>query len=207
MGISKIQCIIQTYDKPATRELQQWLAWTGIEWRYSEGSYEIDVGKNRVIKQFLEYDITTGKEYLLMIANDMIPVQSTINIITDPRDLIYCQSMGNNGRLDHNGDKNFSAACWRASAKVLRSFGPPWFRMGHSGDITEQTYCDCLYFKDRAQEQGYDGYQVGIIGHEQRCILLPHHEDSKKWEMIWSNGWPAKEIFESVKNKLGENNG
>jgi len=197
----KIQCVIQTYNQPATKELQQWIAWTKVDWRYSEGGYEIDVAKNRSVMKFLAEDVPRGKEYLLMIANDMVPMPTTFNILTEPGDLIYCQSMGNEGRLDHHGDKNFSAACWRGHAKVLQSFGPPWFRMGHTGDRTSQTYCDCGYFKDRAQEQGYDGRQVGIIGHEQRCILTPHGEDIQKWSMIWPSGWPLGDVFASTQPK------
>lgn len=199
--LDKIQCVIQTYNAPATKELQLWLAWTGIDWKYSEGNYEIDVGKNRVVEQFLRDDVSRGKEYLLMIANDMIPLESTVNILTAPGDLVYCQSMGNEGRLDHHGDKQFSAACWRAHKSILSSFGPPWFRMGHTGDRTAQTYCDCAYFKDRAQEKGYDGRQVGVIGHEQRCILIPHTEKGK-WAMLWTSAWPKTAILESIKTNL-----
>ena len=167
-----------------------------LDWRYSEGGYEIDVAKNRTVKQFLDMDVPQGKEHLLMIANDMVPMPTTVRMVTDPGDLIFCQSMGNEGRLNHVGDKNFSAACWRGHAKVLQSFGPPWFRMGHTGDILDQTYCDCSFFKDRAQEQGFDARQVGIIGHEQRCILVPDQSaPTEKWVMFWPSQWPAQETL------------
>ena len=103
--------------------------------------------------------------------------------------------MGNEGRLDHYGDKQVSGACFRAHKDVLQSFGPPWFRMGHTGDRTAQTYCDCSYFKDRCQEQGFDGREVGKIGHEQRIILLPHHEEPyKRWEVLWPSHWNEREM-------------
>ena len=189
MDISKIQVVIITYNAPATKELQLWLSWNKLDWYYSSGSYEIDVAKNKIVKQFLDVDVPKGKEYLLAIANDMVPMPTTVNILTDDRPLVYCQSMGNEGRLDHHGNRNFSSACWRAHVGVLKAMAQPWFKMGHTGDRLEQTYCDCLYFKDNAQEAGYDGYQVGVIGHEQRCILIPHPEEQGKWQMFWPSQW------------------
>ena len=189
MDIDKIQLVIITYNQPATKELQTWIAWNKLDWYYGEQSYDVDVTKNRIIQKFLATDVSRGKEYLLCIANDMVPVPSTNNILTQEGNLLYCQSMGNEGRMDHVGDKNFSAACWRAHTKVLQSMTPPWFKNGRTGDCTAQTYCDCVYFKDRAQEQGYDGKQVGIIGHEQRCIIVPHSTEQGKWEMFWPSSW------------------
>jgi hypothetical protein len=199
IDLNKIQCVVITYDKPACRELQLWLNYFKVDWKYSEPSYEIDVVKNRIIVRYLQQDVPNGKEYLFCIANDMVPMQSTINILTAPGPLVYCQSMGNEGRVDHFGDKSFSAACWRAHSQVLQSFGPPWFRVGHTGDRTSQTFCDCLYFKDRAQEKGWDGTQVGFVGHEQRCILIPHpDEPNKKWQMFWPTAWNEKEILKPI---------
>ena len=73
--LTKIQCVIQTYNAPATRELQTWLKHTGVDWRYAGGGYEIDVAKNREIVRFLKEDVPAGKEYILLIANDMVPAR------------------------------------------------------------------------------------------------------------------------------------
>ena len=91
MDLNKIQCVIQNYNSPATKELQIWLKHMKVDWRYGQSGYELDVAKNRNIDQFLKEDVPKGKEYLLMIANDMIPLKTTKKILTEEGPLLYCQ--------------------------------------------------------------------------------------------------------------------
>jgi hypothetical protein len=181
--LDQIQCIIMSYGQPACRELQQWLAGMGVSWRYGLGDYEIDVARNRNVKAFLDCDVAAGKQYLLMIDDDMVPVRETRPILTLPGDMLYCGHTSKDGQVTHFGDKNFSSACFRVSAALLQSFGPPWFRMGHSGDLLQRTHCECNYFRDRANEAGYDGQMAGIVGHKTQCVLLPDGKD--KWKMLF----------------------
>lgn len=185
--LDKIQCIIMTYNSPACKELQQWLSRMGVDWRFGIGDYEIDVARNLNVIRFLDEDVPRGKEYMFMLNDDMVPLLETKPILEVPGDIVYCGSVANYGRKDHFGDKEFSGACFRVHRKVFQSFGPPWFKVGHSGDVTKRTYCDCNYFRDRANDNGFDSKMVGIVGHSQRCILIPDGPD--KWKMIWPNAW------------------
>ena len=76
--------------------------------------------------------------------------------------------------------------------EVLRSFGPPWFRMGHSGDMMTRTHCECNYFRDRANEVGFDGKMAGIIGHRASCVLLP--DGKERWKMMFPFRFNYQEI-------------
>ena len=184
--VEKLICVIQTYDRPACRELQIWLARNNVAWMYGEQMHEIAVTKNRIVKTFL----ATEYDYLLCIANDMVPLGTTVKILTEPGDLLYCESISAPGRLDHTGDYNLNAACWRASRKVLETVPAPWFKMGHSADGTQQTYCDCSYFCRNASDAGFDSKSVGEIGHEQRMILIPDATEPKtKWQAIFPGQW------------------
>ena len=125
--LDKLLCVIQTYNEPACRELQQWLAVKKVNWTYGEAQYEIDVTKNRIVKNFLA---NKAFDYLLCIAHDMVPLGDTQNILTAPGDLLYCESLMSGGRLTHSGDYRFNAACFRVHRRVLEAMKAPWFKMG-----------------------------------------------------------------------------
>ena len=150
------------------------------------------MARNRNVKLFLDEDVPRGKEFLLMIDDDMVPVVETKPILTLPGDMIFCGHCSKEGNTAHYGDKNFTAACFRVSVKVLRSFGPPWFRMGHSGDMMTRTHCECNYFRDRANEVGFDGKMAGIIGHRASCVLLP--DGKERWKMMFPFRFNYQEI-------------
>ena len=186
MTLDQIQIVVMRYNEPACEELSRWLAHTGMDWRYGVSDYEIDVARNKNIQRFLKDDVPKGKTHLLSLNHDMVPLPETTPILTLDGDLLYCASSSSRGSIEHLGDKQFSSACWRASEKLLSSFGPPWFRVGHSGDITERTYCDCMFFKDRAQEVGFDAQMVGIIGHKVSVIVFPDPESPQdKYKFLW----------------------
>ena len=179
VSLDKIQCVVMNYNAPACKELSVWLARTGIDWRYGISNYEIDVARNQNIRKFLEDDVPRGKEYLLSINDDMVPVRETAAILSDDGEVVYCGNVGHNGTRDHFGDGQFSSACFRLSARLLQSMEPPWFRVGHSGDVLRRTYCDCFFFKDRLDAAGIVPRMVGIVGHAVRCILLPDGDGYK----------------------------
>ena len=185
--LEKMICIVQTFNSPACRELQIWLARNKVNWTYGDQSYSIDVTKNRIVKSFLAMkDFDT----LLCIANNMVPLGTTKNILEASGDLVYCESISAPGRLDHQGDYQFNAACFRAHRKVLEAMTPPWFQMGKTADCTQQTYCDCNHFLRRSVDAGYDSRSVGQIGHEQRMILVPDEKEPKtKWRAIFPSQW------------------
>ena len=91
------------------------------------------MARNRNILQFLAEDVPRGKQYLLSINDDMVPIGETSPILTADGDLVYCASPGNQGTVDHYGDRQLSGACWRASARLLRASVRPGFAWGTAG--------------------------------------------------------------------------
>lgn len=170
--------IVISYDKPATKELGQWLYHQHLDWRYSTKNYDIALTRNQAIQEFLAGD----KQRLFMVNSDMIPLKSTKEILEAEGDLLYCQSIGNKGRHTHYGDGQFNAACCVISRKLLEQLDYPWFCLS-------EDKCDCRSFNDRAKALGYKSRMVGQVGHEQRCILIPHpSQPQSKWSIIWEVG-------------------
>lgn len=185
--IDKLLCIVQSYDQPACRELQIWLSHHNVKWTYGEQHYTIDVTKNRIVKTFLDL---REFDHLLCIANDMVPLSDTKNILEAPGDLVYCESLSGAGQLQHAGDYQFNAAAWRASRRCLEAMGAPWFKMGTSADLCQNSYCDCNHFLRKSQEAGYDSKPVAHMGHATRMILIPDPEKPReKWQAIFPNQW------------------
>ena len=186
IDINKIQVIVMRHNSPACEELQEWLHVMKLDWRNGVGDYEIDVARNRNVKRFLDEDVPAGKEYLLMMDEDMVPLPESLGIIQLPGDLLYCSYPNKRGGIDHFGNGTMASGCVRMSAKLLQSIPAPWFRTGHTGDMMSHTNCDCNYFRDRAREAGADAQMAGLIGHLQKTVLavVPGSE-GKRWRMIF----------------------
>jgi hypothetical protein len=188
------------YNTPACEQLSRWLYAKGLDWRYGISDYEIDVARNKNVLEFLKSD----KQYLLMINHDMVPLPETNAILTADGDVVYCGSYSSRGTPDHIGDKQFNSACWRVHRRVFESFGPPWFRVGHSGDVTERTYCDCNYFKDRCNDAGFDSHMVGLIAQRVEIVLFPDPADpASKWKFFWAAGMDYEALLTKDKTEVG----
>jgi hypothetical protein len=166
-----IQAVVMSAGQPASRALAQWLSRQGIAWRYGSQDYGIDHARNQNVRRFLAEDAPRGKAFLLMVDHDMVPTPETVSILTTPGNLLYCGYADRYGTPGHYGDEAFGAACFRASAELLAAMPDPWFKMGYVDG--RRVACECGFFRMRAKGLGYQSQMVGIIGHEQRCVLLP----------------------------------
>ena len=181
---SHLQVVVASFGAPASRGLGLWLSHHGLDWRYGSSEYGVDTIHNQNITRFLREDVPRGKTDLLSIDADMVPLPETDAILSEPGNLLYCGHVGRYGSRGHKGDGDFSIGCYRASADLLELMGPPWVQTIVAGGV--RVHCECNFFRHRAAQEGAVARQAGIIGHEQRCILIPTNTD-----LGWAVAWPT----------------
>jgi hypothetical protein len=179
----KIKVVIQKYNSSACEELHEWLEKKDLSWRYGVSLQPIAVGRNQNVKRFLDEDVPKGYEYLLMVDDDMVPLEETEPILTAEGDLLYCAYPNKFGGIDHWGDGTLCSGFIRMSAKLLQQLKAPYFRTGHSGDLMQYTGCDCNFMKDRASELEIQSKMVGVVGHLQKLVLMCDPTTKDKWIM------------------------
>jgi len=169
--------------------LSHWLGRWGLEWRRVIDHYDVDVSRNRAVREFLAADVPRGKRYMLMIDADMAPDARADNILRTPGDLLFCGHAGSQGGVGHCGPGNFASACFRVSVRALQEIGriseTVWFAMGKDDTRSQRTHCECAYFNVAARRAGFQCQQVGIIGHVQTTILFPVNNRPDQWQLIW----------------------
>jgi len=175
-----IMVVISSNGKPCSRILGKWLNNYKLDWRYGSPENYTELARNQNINRFLKLDVPKGKEYFLGIDQDMIPLIETNKILTSPGDLLYCGHAGRHGTKGHYGDDDFSAACFRVSARLLMTLQKPYFKITVVDDV--RTECECKYFLRKTQVKAK---MVGIIGHEQTCILIPNVSAKMGWALAW----------------------
>ena len=183
MSPEQIQTVVLSGGPPACQPLGLWLSRRGLAWRYGSGEYGYNVARNQSITRFLREDVPAGKTHLLMLDHDMVPLPETAAILTEPGDMLYCGFAGRCGSRGHRGPGDFGFACSRISATLLAAVGYPW-----SQDRIEngrRVQCECAFFRKLAAAAGATPRMVGIVGHEQTCILLPSDT-----ELGWAVAWP-----------------
>lgn len=178
-----IQTIVMSRGEPPCRPLALWLSEHFLDWRYGSQDYGIDHARNQNIRRFLREDVPRGKTHLLSIDSDMVPVGDTAEILIAQGELVYCGYVDRWGSRGHVGQGDFGAACFRASAELLARMPDPWFQMRYRDG--RRVSCECSYFHQMAQQAGAESRQVGIIGHQQTCVLVPAATESG-----WSLQWP-----------------
>lgn len=179
----KIQVVISSNGRSCTQILEKWLRAFNLDWRYGSTENFTELARNQNINRFLQQDVPRGKEYFLGIDQDMVPLIETRGILLDPGELIYCGHCGRHGSPGHYGDGELSCACFRIHHSVLEAIAKPYFKILVEDDV--RTQCECLYFRDKALALGHKSRMVGVIGHEQQCILIPAPTASKGWALAW----------------------
>jgi len=183
MNYSHIQAVVLSGGPPACKLLGPWLARHCPDWRYGSGEYGYNVARNQSITRFLREDVPAGKTHLLMFDHDMVPLPATDAILTEPGDMLYCGFVGRAASHGHKGPGDFGFACSRLSGRLLDQMGYPWSVDRIEGGRRVQ--CECAFFRKRAEAAGATPRMVGIVGHEQTCILLP-----TETELGWAVAWP-----------------
>lgn len=180
--IDGLLIVVMSGGGPPARELALWLSRIGCPWRFGSAEYGIDVARNQNVRRFLREDVPAGKLHLLMIDDDMVPVEATRPILDEPGDLLYCGYAGRSGSRGHYGQDDFGEGCFRASAGLLGKMADPWFATTYYQG--RRVACEGLHFQRHARAAGVHPRMVGIVGHAQRCILLPA-ESKLGWQLAW----------------------
>ena len=166
------------YREEPNRHLAAWLRsleGSGYEWRYGPETHPVYVARNQVVNRFLTED--TAKQHLVMIDAPLVPMKgSTINVLTQPGEVVYCGYYGRYGTAGHHQD--FGCGCFRASRRLYESLPPPWFDFGYDETLTQKTQCECIRFAHRLASLSLDGHaveprQVGVIGRLAEVVLIP----------------------------------
>jgi len=179
-AMASLQVIVMSNGTPPCKELALWLSDNCPGWKYGSEDYGIDNARNQNCERFLADDV--GKSHLMMIDHDMVPVTSTSAIFTATEELVYCGYADRYGSKGHYGDGDFGAACFKVSRDLLITMGMPWFatRSIHS----HRQNCECNFFRVKAATFGIIPRMVGVVGHQQRCILLPDPKPPG-WRIAW----------------------
>jgi hypothetical protein len=194
----KIKVVIQKYNSAACEEIYEWLAENNLSWRHGVSLQPIAVGRNQNVMRFLAEDVPQGFTHLLMLDDDMVPVEETTPILTSEEPLIYCAYPNSRGGIDHYGDDTLCCGCIRISAEALKKIPSPWFKTGHNADLTKYMGCDCNHMARIAAESEIKPKMVGYIGHMQRMVFAidPKSEGKK---MMWFGRGVRKITMEANK--------
>jgi len=182
----EVLIVVMAYREEPNRHLAAWLRSLearGYEWRYGPETHPVYVARNQVVNRFLAED--TAKQHLVMIDAPLVPIKgSTVNVLTEPGDVVYCGYFGRYGTAGHYG--NFGCGCFRASRGVYEAMPPPWFDFGYDAALAQKTQCECAYFAERlsalslapacqgeAERSPVVPLQVGIIGRLTELVLIP----------------------------------
>lgn len=189
MDRMKIKAIIMSSGGPMTRQLALWLSENGISWGWGSSEYGIDLARSHNCTKFLRHYAPLGFTHLLGIDHDMIPIRETRHILRGDNELIYCGYNGRHGSKGHAGDGDFGAACFRVSADLLNRMEQPWWNTTVIDGRRRE--CECLWFRRRAIAAGATVRMVGLIGHEQKCIIVPS-DDPPGYIVVWPEQLEAK---------------
>ena len=167
--------------EPPCHNLARWLS-QFPDWKYGSQDYGIDHARNQNIRRFLTEDVSNGKDYLLMVDTDMVPCPTTNNILTSMGELIYCGYVDRHGTTGHAGNGDFGAAFFRVGKNLLQTMPDPWFKMEYKDG--KRVECECNYFRKAAERTGIYSKMVGVVGHQQTCVLIPQANEAG-YELAW----------------------
>jgi hypothetical protein len=182
--IDTIQIVIISHDRPVNKLLGQWLARHRItDWRYSSKDYDVGEVRNQAVARFLREEAPAGKQYLMLLDDDMVPVKSTDAILIADGPLVYCGSAGPCGTKGHYGTGDFGENCCRMRVDLLRQLSYPYFKARYENGV--RVACDGMVFHEQVRRTcGIQAEMVGVVGHQQTCILLPTETDLG-WGILW----------------------
>lgn len=172
--------LIQTvvFGGTPSQELMLFLIQKDIPFLIYGTTYDICVGRNQIAEAFIK----DGRyEHLVMINNDLVPTDSTINLWQSHTDLCFLDVCGSKG---HNGCRSFNTAAAKYSRRMLQTLPKPLFKWDVSEDGCILKGCDCAVFKKMAENYGFESVKVGTAGHIVRAMVLPDGENTYKVELL-----------------------
>lgn len=157
-----------------SQELMVWLVQKEISFLIYERAYDICVGRNQIAEAFLK---DGSYSHLIMLNNDLVPTESTINLFSAQEDLAFLDVCGSKG---HSGCRHFNTSSAKYSLRMLQTLPKPLFKWDVSKDGCTLNSCDCAQFKKMAEDYGYKPVKVGTMGHIARAQILPDGDNGYK---------------------------
>ena len=199
---AKVAIYLMSYRRQPNRYQQSWLdalrcrgpsagSGQGYLIRYGSEEYGIPEAREQNCNRFLAEDAVAGREYLLMIDADIVPLPrrsvskagpsaaapvapgtcGSDDILRDNGELVYVGYCGHDVSAGHFGDDQFGAGFCRIHASVLRRIAKPWWRMVYQAD--RRVMCECSHFRLKAEAVGIKARMVGVAGHEATMVTVP----------------------------------
>ena len=179
---------VHCYRRQPNPDLTAWLeiARRSFPVRMVYSHYDICLARRQCLANFLRSDVPAGYTHLVQIDEDMVPVESSERILTEPGDLVYCGYRGRHGQKGHYGDNDFGCGFSRISADLAAKVAPAFaFDFRLSDDRLSVVGCECETFAREAMVFGYRPRMVGVVGHLVEMVAIPGEGDEVQLE------WPA----------------
>jgi len=171
---AKVAVYLMAYRRQPCRPQQDWidtLRAKGYCVKYGSEEYGIDVARNQNCLRFLAEDSPAGREFIIMIDADMVPLPQSEGILQDNGPVVYCGYSGFQATKGHFGDDDFGSGFCRIHRSVLQKLPRPFFKMLYEND--RRVGCECAYFRRNAEQAGFRPVMVGIAGHETTVVSIP----------------------------------
>ena len=152
--------------------LAGWLKRNGIQYGVGYSDESGEIARNREVVDFL--GSSADDEAMLFLLDADIapgPDHGLDNMLTEPGELIYCGHPARSLRCGHFGDGNLATGCMRATRRLLREIGSPWFVNELNPQGTSVAQCSCNRFARLARERGsINSRTVGKVYHITRVL-------------------------------------
>ena len=170
IGPETISTAITSRDGHVKLELEAWLQAEQIraQVNISRSNGDASVAYNATVLDFLINAVPKGKQYLVMLDDDIVPNDSMQELWRADGDLIYCGYPTNiPNAKGHWGDGDLVAGAMRVHVHVLEAMrdGAGWFGYALTHEGSRASSCCCSYFRDKARKAGYESRMVGHVGH------------------------------------------
>jgi len=184
---------VHCYRRQPNPDLTAWLeiARRSFPVRMVYSHYDICLARRQCLANFLRSDVPAGYTHLVQIDEDMVPVESSERILTEPGDLVYCGYRGRHGQKGHYGDNDFGCGCCRISAALAEAVRPDMalsFRFILDEAGTGVAACECDVFRRLAGALGYTSRMVGVVGHLVEMIAVPTPDGDEQVRLRWPAG-------------------
>jgi hypothetical protein len=128
------------------------------------------IWRNKIAEWFIE---KTDKEFLLMVDDDNIPMESIYELLDSPADVSGCHFFSRTGKEGHSKEGVLSLASLKVSRRALERIERPWFKFEFNENHTEMIGCECNWFCRQARAAGIFPIKIGVIAHVMKVALIP----------------------------------
>ena len=182
---------VHCYRRQPNPGLMAWLeiARASYPVRMVYSQYDICLARRQCLANFLRSDVPAGYTHLVQIDEDMVPVESSERILTEPGDLVYCGYRGRHGQKGHYGDNDFGCGFSRISADLAARVPlEDAFEFDLAEDRLQVTGCECEHFRLLAEAAGHQSKMVGVVGHLVEMIAVPTEDGDERVSLRWPAG-------------------